>query len=84
MREATIQFPVTCPECGRETLLTRPQSAVAGALVTQSKILTLYAQCHAHHWTASQRELQQIREYLGAWLTAATADKNPDGARHQP
>jgi hypothetical protein len=70
MSEATIQFPVTCPECGRETLLTRPQAAVADALVARSKILTLYTPCHARHWTASQRELQQIREYLGAWLAA--------------
>jgi hypothetical protein len=84
MSEATIQFPVTCPECGREGLLTRPLPALMGALVTQSNVLTLYAPCHARHWTASQRELQQIREYLGAWLTAATGERSSDATRRQP
>jgi len=71
MHEATIQFPVTCPECQREALLTRPQAAVAAALVNGNTRLELYAPCHARHWRASPHELLQIREYLGAWLTAA-------------
>ena len=83
MIEATLQFSVTCPECGREALLTRPQAAVADALMTGRKTLSLYAPCHARHWPASPRELLQIREYLGAWLTAATAERSADGTQRQ-
>jgi IS5 family transposase len=74
MNETTIQFPVTCPECGREALLTRPLAAVAAALASRSKTLPLYAPCHSRHWIAREEELQQIREYLGAWFIAAASE----------
>jgi IS5 family transposase len=83
MSETMIQFPVTCPECGRETLLTRPLDTVVDTLVAGRKTLPLYAPCHARHWTANERELQQIREYLGAWFTAATAQIGADGTRRR-
>jgi hypothetical protein len=73
MTDARIQFPVTCPDCRREALLSRPMETVAAALITKTKPLILYAPCHARHWAASPEELEQIREYLGAWLTVATA-----------
>jgi IS5 family transposase len=78
-----IEFPVTCPECGREALLMRPLDTVVDTLVAGRKTLPLYAPCHARHWTANERELKQIREYLGAWLTAATAQIGADGTRRR-
>jgi hypothetical protein len=72
MTDARIQFPVTCPDCRREALLTRPMETVAAALITKTKPLILYAPCHARHWAASPEELEQIREYLGAWLIVTT------------
>jgi hypothetical protein len=83
MSEDMIQFPVTCPECGREALLTRPLAAVVDTLVAGRKTLALYAPCHARHWPASPRELLQIREYLGAWLTAATSELGTERTRRQ-
>lgn len=73
MSEAMIQFPVTCPECRKEVLITRPLKTVSDALITQTNTLPLYAPCHARRWTATEEELQQIREYLGAWLTASAS-----------
>ena len=70
MDEPKIRFPVTCPECGNELLTEFPVSIVADALVKGTKI-TLYAYCHDAIWDASELELEQIREYLGAvWLDA--------------
>jgi hypothetical protein len=80
MSEATIQFPVTCPECGREALLMRPLEAVVDTLVAGRKALPLYAPCHARHWPASPRELLQIREYLGPWLSAALYSASKDAS----
>ena len=80
MNDMTIQFPVTCPECGREALLTRPLATVTAALMTGSKPLPLYAPCHSHRWMASQEELQQVREYLGAWFIAAASQPETNNA----
>jgi hypothetical protein len=44
---------------------------VANALLSRGNSLHLYASCHDYYWSASQWELQQIREYLGApWFDA--------------
>jgi hypothetical protein len=65
MNEQTIRFPATCPQCGMETLDEYPIAEVAAALIGGGK-LRLYASCHEYHWSASEREMEQIREYLGA------------------
>jgi len=71
MDEPTVRFPVTCPECGKETLGVYPIAAVASALLTDTDPLVLSVLCHpAHSWSASPAELAQIREYLGAWLSS--------------
>jgi len=37
--------------------------------------LTLTVLCHPDlSWTATQQELEQIREYLGEWLTTLPAE----------
>jgi hypothetical protein len=71
MKEPTIRFPVTCPRCGSESLTELPIADVANALLVRGHILQLFVSCHEYSWAASQLELQQIREYLGApWLDA--------------
>jgi hypothetical protein len=64
MNEPVIRFPVTCPQCGKEQLTELRIADVAIALM-EGRELTLYASCHEYHWSASDSELQQIREYLG-------------------
>ena len=69
--EPTVRFPVTCPQCGKETLGVYPVAAVASALLTETDPLILSALCHPDDsWPATQRELEQIREYMGAWLSS--------------
>jgi hypothetical protein len=69
MNEPMIRFPVSCPQCGNEELGEYRIADVANALLLAGNTLPLYASCHDYYWTASQWELQQIREYLGAlWL----------------
>jgi len=67
MNEPTIRFPATCPQCGMEYLGEYPIAEVAAALLRGGR-LRLYASCHEYHWSASEREMEQIREYLGAPL----------------
>ena len=75
MDEPTVRFPVTCPECGRETLGVYPVADVASALLTKTEPLMLSVICHPElSWPASERELEQIREYLGAWLSALPSE----------
>ncbi len=71
MNEPTIQFPVICPKCGKEQLGEYLVADVADALLARSGTLQLYAPCHDYYWTPSQWELQQVRQYLGAWLQAS-------------
>ena len=68
MTEPTIQFPVSCPKCGREELGEYSVAEVAAALVAPTTALRLYAPCHEYHWTARAAELAQIREYLREWM----------------
>jgi hypothetical protein len=65
MTEPTIRFPVTCPQCGNETLGEYALVEVAAALVS-SKPLRLRAPCHNLGWEAKPAEIEQIREYLAA------------------
>lgn len=63
MIEPTIRFPVVCPKCGREKLTEIPINEVVDALNGGSDI-SLVATCHDVIWTATERELEQIHEYL--------------------
>jgi hypothetical protein len=74
MREPTIQFPVTCPLCGNEALGEYPVAEVADALLAGTHTLHLRSRCHNHGWPASGQELDQIREYLGAWTQIIPSD----------
>jgi hypothetical protein len=68
MNEPTIQFPVSCPKCGREELGEYSVAEVAAALLAPATGLRLYARCHEYHWTARPAELAQIREYFREWM----------------
>jgi phage terminase large subunit GpA-like protein len=63
MIEPTIRFPVVCPKCGREQLTEFPTNEVVYALKRGSDIC-LVATCHDVIWNATERELEQIHEYL--------------------
>lgn len=82
MNEPLVRFPVLCPTCGSEYLIAYPVADIASALI-ERRGLRLYAQCHEFQkWTASELELEQIREYLGAaWIDdvdrKAMADEGP-------
>lgn len=65
MNELTVRFPATCPKCGRERLAEFPVDIIADALGRGSDIC-LVAMCHDVIWTATDLELEQIRQYLEA------------------
>ena len=65
MNHPTVRFPAACPKCGRERLTEFPVDEVADALQRGSDIC-LVATCHDVIWTATESELEQIHEYLGA------------------
>jgi hypothetical protein len=65
MNHPTVRFPAACPKCGRERLTEFPVNEVADALQRGSDIC-LVATCHDVIWSATELELEQISEYLGA------------------
>jgi hypothetical protein len=60
-----LRFPVTCPKCGRESLVEFPLVQIADAILNSRRI-RLTNPCHGETWNASEIELQQICEYLEA------------------
>jgi hypothetical protein len=76
MSELTVRFPVTCPNCGSERLTEFPVNVVADALL-RGEDICLVATCHDVIWDASELELEQIREYLGAVLEMPPVWKTP-------
>lgn len=70
-KEPEIRFPVNCPLCARASPTEMPVGLIAEALIAGSTI-RLHASCHDVYWDASESEVEQIREYLGA--AALTGD----------
>jgi len=60
-----LRFPVTCPKCGRESLVEFPLVQIADAILNDRRI-RLTAPCHGESWNANEIEVQQICEYLDA------------------
>jgi hypothetical protein len=60
-----VVFPITCPECKRESLISLPAATINRALCNE-ELLVLRSRCHAIEWQASAREAEQIKEYLWA------------------
>ncbi|HWJ34663.1 MAG TPA: hypothetical protein VNR70_05330 [Steroidobacteraceae bacterium] len=65
MREPEVLVPVTCPQCGAESVARLDVSVVADALMAGTG-LPLTAKCHSMVWQATPLEIEQIREYLVA------------------
>ena len=64
-KEPGVRFPVICPICARALLTEVPVALIAEALIVGSSI-RLHASCHDVYWDATELEVEQIREYLGA------------------
>ena len=81
-----MRFPVTCPLCDAESLMTVPVARVTRTL-RLGESFTLHAGCHDLSWPAGEIEIAQIRQYLAvAWLhaegdEASGAARSPHGAR---
>jgi hypothetical protein len=65
MNHPTVRFPAACPKCGKERLAEFSLNEVADALERGIDI-SLVATCHDVIWAATELELEQIREYIGA------------------
>lgn len=65
MNDPAVRFPVNCPLCARE-LLTELSAAEVEEALTAGAAIRLRAACHDVCWDASELEVEQIREYLGA------------------
>lgn len=77
MAEPCLRFPVVCPQCGAENLLSLSVATIATALLRGTAI-ELRVNCHALRWSADPAEIEQIREYLAsiAELTQTHLDLN--------
>jgi hypothetical protein len=60
-----VVFPITCPECKRESLTSLPARAINRAILNAER-LPLRSHCHGIDWQASTREAEQIEQYLWA------------------
>lgn len=75
--EPRVRFPVTCPICARALLTDLPVALIAEALMRGASI-RLHAGCHDVDWDATQLEVEQIRQYLGAGVvTHARVEPRP-------
>jgi hypothetical protein len=63
MREPTLKFAITCPDCALESVSEIPIAAIADSLLT-GKSLRLYSSCHDRYWTATFTEREQLRKAL--------------------
>ena len=64
MIEPELMMPVTCPQCGRESLFALTVAVAADALLAGRPIV-LHVDCHSREWEADLSEREQLREYLG-------------------
>jgi hypothetical protein len=60
-----VTFPVTCPECQKESLTSLPARVINRAILNDER-LPLRSLCHGIEWRASTQEAEQIEEYLWA------------------
>jgi hypothetical protein len=61
-----VVFPITCPECQRESLSSLPARVINRSILTDER-LPLRSGCHGVEWRASAQETEQIEQYL--WAT---------------
>jgi hypothetical protein len=63
--QSVVRFPVVCPGCGRETLISASAQTIADALSAGSPIALQAPCCSLPAWLASNLEMEQISEYAG-------------------
>ena len=88
MIEPELMMPVTCPQCGRESLFALTFAVAADALLAGRPIV-LHVDCHSRDWEADLSEREQLREYLGtvgirSSNVVATSRKEPPHAAPPP
>jgi hypothetical protein len=66
--DTRINFPATCPECGRQREMEFKPAYIRECLDTGTPI-TMWMKCHDKTWTASAAEVQQLRALLEQWET---------------
>ncbi len=76
MREPTLKFSVTCPDCALESLSEMPIAVIANGLLT-GKSLRLYSKCHDRYWTATFTEREQLRKSLAVLKIDTRANQIP-------
>ncbi len=70
MNDARIRFPVVCPVCGVDSLVSRRLADVVRALYC-AQTIALASQCHGARWEANPMEMEQIWDYCMATLIHA-------------
>jgi hypothetical protein len=84
MREPTLIFAVTCPDCALQSLSEIPIAVIANALQT-GRSIRLYAACHDQYWTATFVEREKLRKTLASMKTDALhTSKNQSHANPNP
>ena len=79
MHEPEVLVPVTCPQCGKESLVRLSVSVAAETLIAGTR-LRLSTACHPVEWDATRVELEQIREYLAAPCIDLQGGRTPTAA----
>lgn len=67
MNDAPIRFPVVCPLCGVDSLVSFCLADIVRALYCAQTIV-LASQCHGARWEANQIEIDQIWDYCMATI----------------
>jgi hypothetical protein len=65
MKDAEVLMPIKCPDCNEEWLEGFSVALAADALMSGRR-LRMRGRCHSKEWDATQIEMEQIRQYLGA------------------
>lgn len=81
MREPTLKFSVTCPDCALESVSEMPIAVIASGLLS-GKSLRLYCKCHDRYWTATFTEREQLRKSLALLNVDTHANRFPRHAEH--
>ena len=74
--EPVLRFPVNCPLCGEDLLTQMPMAAAERAL-SAGAVIGLRSNCHGVRWEATDREVEQIRQYFDAVRVATEATESP-------
>jgi hypothetical protein len=81
MDNSVIRFPIKCPCCNRESLVSSSRDTILDALATGRR-LVLSANCVHHQvsWVANKVERHQIREYTAALRVSMRGKRAPVAA----